>query len=88
VPDELLLYGRRYPPRNIKPLADRFAHQVQSVLQSELLTRNVFDEGHMLDEIKDGNPVRDFTSQGAFNSLPRRHAIPGKFAHHLPPLQK
>jgi hypothetical protein len=42
----------------------------------------------MLDEIKDGNPVRDFTSQGAFNALSRRHAIPGKFAHHLSPLQQ
>jgi hypothetical protein len=40
----------------------------------------------MLDEIKDGKPVREFTPQSAFNALPRRHSIPRKFAHHSSPL--
>jgi hypothetical protein len=80
VPDELLFDGWRYPPRNIKPLANGFAQQVQSVLQGDLLTRSVFNERYMLDEIKDGNTVREFTPQSAFNALPRRHSIPGKFA--------
>jgi hypothetical protein len=42
----------------------------------------------MLDEIKDGYPVREFTPQSAFNALPRRHSIPGKFSHRLSPLQQ
>jgi hypothetical protein len=42
----------------------------------------------MLDEIKDGYPVREFTPQSAFNALPRRHSIPGEFAHRLSPHQQ
>jgi hypothetical protein len=85
VADDLLFHGRRNPSRNIKPLAYGLAYQVQTVLQGDLLTRNVLNERYVLDEIKDGHAVREFTPQSAFNALSRRHSIPGKFTHHSSP---
>jgi hypothetical protein len=62
-------------------LADGLAEQIQTVLEGAFLSSNVLDQRNVLDQIKDGNAVRQFTPQIALNALPGRHGIARKLSH-------